>query len=93
MPVIDEDNWVNNLKPYSENMDNYLYVISLLRNIMSDFLLQVDAHLFDQQYFLHIYNGQVNKVTLRRAVEFYTDHIDDHIGYIKKNLMEFNRMS
>jgi len=84
--VIREEEWADNIRGWKEDLVPYVRVLGLLRRILADFLRQVPDGDFDGKYYVRDYQGAVENITLRDALEMYTSHILMHEEYIGRNL-------
>jgi hypothetical protein len=80
--VIDEEAWVKNMKHATANMDKYLKVLKLLREISYDYLIGVEEKEWNSEYFVHSTSGMV---TLEKCITIYANHIPFHIEHIRRN--------
>jgi len=85
--VIEENEWTKNLKYEQEDIKDYLDVLKLLRKITFNYLLNVDEAEWNKNYFIHEYEGKINKITLEKIIEIYKEHIYWHINYIERNIV------
>jgi hypothetical protein len=86
--VIKQDTWTRNLQYYREDMNKYLTVFSLLREISYEYLLGVEDSKWEKDYYIHEWSGEV---TLIRCIQTYSQHVDDHLKYIDRNLGEWEK--
>ena len=80
--VIDEEAWVKNMKHATANMDKYLKVLKLLREITYDYLIGVEDKEWNNEYFVHSASGMV---TLEKCITIYANHIPFHIEHMRRN--------
>jgi hypothetical protein len=90
--VIEEDNWNKNLNYQQEDICKYLNIFKLLRTLTYDYLKTVEESKWNQNYFIHEYHGDINKITLEQNIEIYAKHVYSHIEYIERNISFLRKM-
>lgn len=87
--VIDEENWVKNLNNRKEDVSKYIRTFTLIRELIYEFLNDLDEKQFHDNFFIRKYNGKTEKISLFEAVEIYAEHIPMHVEYIENIIQSF----
>jgi hypothetical protein len=80
--AINEDMWVKNMKHTNADMNKYLTVLKLIREISYDYLIEVDEKEWNDEYFIL---GDSGMVTLEKCITIYANHVPSHVEYIRRN--------
>jgi hypothetical protein len=81
--VFDQEKWVGSLNYHRQPADRALVVFRLLREISLELLRDVEEARWDANYIVHPERG---KVSLREWARIYTEHAEQHLQYIERNL-------
>jgi hypothetical protein len=90
--VMDEDNWTRNIRRKNEDVNKYLSVFKLIREMAFDLLVDEDEKNWNEDYFIRPYRGEIVNVTIEKCLNIYIDHLDFHLKYIDRNISEYKRI-
>lgn len=83
----DQMEWSRKLFYEDLNIDHALVLIKVLRQQMVSVLKKLSPEAW-KNYVIHPKSGHI---TLEDWIELYTDHIENHIQQIHRNLYDFNK--
>jgi hypothetical protein len=89
--VMDENNWTKNLRRKNEDMQKYLALFKLLREMAHDLLVDEDEDNWNRDYVIREREGSAVQITIEKWVEIYTNHVNAHLDFIDRNIREFNK--
>jgi uncharacterized damage-inducible protein DinB len=84
--VLDENIWTKNLKGKNEDLNKYLAVFKIIREMAYDLLVDEDDDNWDRNYFVREYQGTTVNVTIAKWLEVYTNHLNSHFGFLNRNI-------
>jgi hypothetical protein len=82
--VMNEEDWTRNIRRKNEDVKKYLKMFSLIRELAFDFIAGEDESSWDENYYIKTGKEKSDKVTIRKWLETYTNHVNFHIEYIEK---------
>lgn len=82
--VMEEEGWTRNLRRKNENLDNYLKLFALIREMAADFIAEEPVTSWNDGYFTRTYKGDTVRVTIEKWLEVYTAHLRFHLDYISR---------
>ncbi|MBN2028901.1 DinB family protein [bacterium] len=88
--VMDEDNWTKNLSRKNEDVNKYIQLFGIIRNIVYDLLIDEPEENWNKNFFIRDYRGERKNITLKKCIELYNDHLDFHIDYIDRIIEEMD---
>ena len=87
--VINEEQWVKNLRGKKENIEKYVSVFVLLREILHEFINDIPGEDWDSRYYIRNNNGEKDRITIEKGIEIYKNHVFSHINFIDRNIEAF----
>lgn len=72
--VMDEELWTKNLAGKNEDVQKYIKLFGLIRNIVYE--LVKDEENWSKDYFIRKYKGETNQITLEKCIELYAYQVD-----------------
>jgi hypothetical protein len=91
--VIDENIWTTNLRRKNEDMNKYLSLLKIIRELAYDLLIDEDEANWDKDCYIWNYNNETREITIEKYLELYTKHISTHMDFIDRNISEYNKQS
>jgi hypothetical protein len=82
--VMNEEDWTRNIRRKKEDINIYLKVFGLVRELAFEFINDEDESTWDGNYFIRTYNEKTDKITIRKWLETYNNHLKFHIEYIEQ---------
>jgi hypothetical protein len=82
--VMDEDKWTKNLTRKNEDIQRYIQLFSLIRNIVFDLVKDEPEENWSKDYFTRTYKGETKMITIEDCITIYCKHILFHIEYIDR---------
>jgi hypothetical protein len=91
--VMDETNWTKNLRRKNEDVQKYLTLFKLLREMAHDLLVDEDEVNWNRDYVTREREGSAVQITIEKWVEIYTNHLNAHLDFVDRNIQEFHKAS
>ena len=89
--VMEEETWTKNIRRKNEDVDKYLAVYALIKEMVYDLLVDEDAGNWNRDYFIRDYQGGRSMVTIAKCLQIYIDHLRAHLEYIDRNMAAYHR--
>jgi hypothetical protein len=86
--VMDENSWTKKIRRKNEDINKYLSVFKLIREMVFDLLVDEDESNWDTDYFIRRYHGETVNVTIEKCLEIYINHLNFHLEYLDRNINE-----
>lgn len=87
--VMDEDTWTRNIKDKNEDLEKYMALLGLIRELSYGFIKNENIENWNNQYFIRTYQGNTVQVTIEKWLEVYNNHLQFHLEYMEKIKNEF----
>lgn len=84
--TIDEDAWVKRLDYESEDINKYLAVAVMLRDMTASYLSKIAESEWTNEYFIRVYKGESQQFTIERCITMFTLHVEKHGEFIDRNI-------
>ena len=82
--VMNEEEWTKNIRRKNEDINKYLKLFKLIRQLSYDFIKEEDDSTWENQFFIRTYKGNTVKITIKEWLNTYVNHLKYHIEYIEK---------
>lgn len=82
--VMNEEEWTKNIRRKNEDMNKYLKLFGLIRELAYDFIIDEDERTREDNYYIKTINGKAEKITINKWLQIYTKHLNFHVDYIEK---------
>jgi len=89
--VMNEEEWTKNIRRKNEDINKYLKLFKLIRELSYDFIKEEDDSTWENQFFIRTYKGNTVKITIKDWLNTYVNHLKYHIEYIEKIYEEMNK--
>jgi hypothetical protein len=89
--VMDEETWTKNIRRKNEDVQKYLAVYGLIKDLVYDLLADEPEENWNRDSFIRNDKGERTEVTLEKGLEIYIDHLQAHMAYIDRNIADYNR--
>jgi hypothetical protein len=82
--VMDEEPWTKNLRRKNEDLQKYIKIFGLIRDMAFDLMKDESPENFSKDGYFRTYKNKREKITLEKHLEVYNNHLKFHIDYIDK---------
>jgi len=84
--VMNEETWTKNIRRKNEDINKYLSVFRLIRELTYDLLVDEDEANWDRDYYIRNYHNETVNYTIEKCIDMYTNHLYNHIKFIDRNI-------
>lgn len=89
--VMNEELWTKNLTRKNEDVQKYIKLFGLIRNIVYELVKDEPEENWSKNYFIRRYKDETNQITLEKGIELYCNHLLFHLEYIDRIKKEIKK--
>jgi hypothetical protein len=89
---IDGNAWNQYLGKKNIDINKYIQIFKLTREMIYDILIDEDESKLNRDYIVLPYNGKFVNMNIEECLNAFIKHLQFHLGYIDRNISEYKKI-